>query len=493
MSKWGAAAACWAFYDDRDDRLTEILRLLPEAFPRAVHFGRVVGAGWKRLGISRTPKPIWSQATRSAEEASVHRFPSSAGRPGLSGAKNLHTMLGRAPCAKSGTVSGVSGAPRGAGERKIMFQYEPFRDSTEHLNDGETLRARLAEDGYLFLRGLLPREAILDVRARLLNKAAEGGWLAPDSPVAVGVANSAAACKDPEPRYMSVFRGLWSDEALHRLRIDPRVIALFDRIFGERALAHPMFVQRNIFPQSDGFDFTTGIHQDRVHIGGATSYAMWMPLGDCPREMGTLAVAAGSHTTGILPTKVGSGAGGMDIAVPIPGTWVTGDFEAGDALIFQDVTVHKALPNRTRSIRMSFDARYQKLSEPMADVNLMPYAGCGSWDEVYAGWSSREGQYYWKDLPITIVPLDRSHYERRDAMAFEMAEAGDRGARDAILRIIQRDPLPEKRRARRETLGTAGRRLTTKRMIHCRPAPAASRPSGHSACEDRVADRSAHG
>jgi hypothetical protein len=30
-------------------------------------------------------------------------------------------------------------------------------------------------------------------------------------------------------------------------------------------------------------------------------------------------------------------------------------------------------------------------------------------------------------------------------MAFEMAEAGDRGARDAILRIIQRDPLPGKR------------------------------------------------
>jgi hypothetical protein len=37
------------------------------------------------------------------------------------------------------------------------------------------------------------------------------------------------------------------------------------------------------------------------------------------------------------------------------------------------------------------------------------------------------------------VPLDRSHYERRDAMAFEMAERGDREARDAILRIIQRD------------------------------------------------------
>lgn len=326
-----------------------------------------------------------------------------------------------------------------------MSHYEPFRDLTNHLNNAGTLRTRLAEDGYLFLRGLLPRQAILDVRARLLDKAATGGWLAQGSPAGAGIANQAAACKDPEPRYMSVFRALWSDEALHRLRTHPSALALFDRIFGERSLPHPMFVQRNIFPHSKDFDFTTGVHQDRVHIGGATSYAMWMPLGDCPREMGTLAVAAGSHSTGILPTKVGSGAGGMDIAVPIPGTWVTGDFAAGDALIFQDVTVHKALPNRTGSIRMSFDARYQKLSEPMADVNLVPYAGCGSWEEVYANWSSREDQYYWKDLPITIVPLDRSHYERRDAMAFEMAEAGDRGARDAILRIIQRDPLPAKR------------------------------------------------
>jgi len=33
-----------------------------------------------------------------------------------------------------------------------MFHYERFRDSTEHLEDGETLRARLTEDGYLFLR-----------------------------------------------------------------------------------------------------------------------------------------------------------------------------------------------------------------------------------------------------------------------------------------------------------------------------------------------------
>ena len=326
-----------------------------------------------------------------------------------------------------------------------MERYPDFLDSTQHRADGPELRTRLDRDGYVFIRGLLPAETVMSVRERLLAKAAAGGWLDPASPVEAGIANQAAACKDPEDRYFSVFPHLWMDEELHRLRIHPIVLDLFTRIFGEPALAHPMFVQRNIFPRTGGFDFTTGMHQDRVHIGGATSYALWMPLGDCPREKGALAVAAGSHTKGILDTKVGSGAGGMDIAVPVPGTWVTGAFQAGDALIFQDVTVHKALENQTREIRMSFDARFQPLSQPIADVNMVPYAGCGTWDDVYAGWRRTDGQYYWKDLKLDVVPLDRVHYERRDAMAFEMAERGDRNARDAILRIIQRDLNEEKR------------------------------------------------
>ena len=326
-----------------------------------------------------------------------------------------------------------------------------FIDSTSLSGDGAALRARMHRDGYLFIKALLPAAAVQSVRRRLLAKASAGGWLDPSTPPEYGIANPAAACKDPEPRYMQVFRALWADEELHRLRTDPRVLSFFDQLFGEPALAHPMFVQRNIFPQRADFDFTTGIHQDRVHIGGATSYAMWAPLGDCPREKGALAVAAGSHTDGILATKVGTGAGGMDIDVPIPGTWVTGAFEAGDALIFQDTTVHRALPNRTREIRQSFDARYQPASQPIADLNLETYPGTGTWEEVYAAWNSADQQYYWRAMTLNIVPFDRSHYERRDRMAFEMAERGDRSARDALLRIAQRDASPDKR-ARAERL-----------------------------------------
>ena len=165
-----------------------------------------------------------------------------------------------------------------------MQPYPDFLDSTGLLDDARALHARLVRDGYLFIRDLLPAQAIFSVRERLLTKAAAGGWLDPDSAVQAGVANPTAACKDPEDRYMRVFRGLWMDEQLHRLRVHPVVIDLFTRIFSEPALAHPMFVQRNIFPQTGSFDFTTGAHQDRVHIGGATSYALWMPLGECWRK-----------------------------------------------------------------------------------------------------------------------------------------------------------------------------------------------------------------
>ena len=327
-----------------------------------------------------------------------------------------------------------------------------FLDSTELMEDGPALARRLERDGYLFLRGLLPRDAVMEVRRRLLDKAAEGGWLDLAHPVEQGVANPDAACKDPEERYMQVFRGLWEDEELHRLRIHPNVLALFERIFGEPVLAHPMFIQRNIFPQTESFDFTTGAHQDKVHIGGATNHALWAPLGDCPLEKGALAVAAGSHRRGVLDTKVGNGAGGMDIAEPIPGEWVTGAFEAGDALIFADTAVHCALPNRTNEIRQSFDDRYQPASQPIADTNMTPYSGCGAWEEVYADWSSEDGQYFWRALSPRVVPLDRQYYDRRDRMAFDMAAGGDLAARDALLRIVQRDPDKAKRRRAEEAL-----------------------------------------
>lgn len=325
-----------------------------------------------------------------------------------------------------------------------MQEMAPFLDSTPIRDDGLALKKRLERDGYLFIRQLLPNNAVLKVRNRLLEKAAEGGWLDKSSPIEASVANQTAACKDPENPYMKVFRNIWRDEELHRLTTHSNIISFFDSIFGEPTLTHPGFVQRNIFPQQTNFDFTTRPHQDRPNIGGDTNYALWVPIGDCPVEKGSLAIATGSHKYGILDIKVSSGAGGMEIAGPIPGKWVTGSFDAGDALIFSDQTVHQATPNQTRELRQSFDARYQPATHAISENELIPYAGCGSWEEIYATWESTDQQYYWEAFDLKTVPLDLSYYETRDQMAFAMAENGEIESRDTLLRIVQRDLNPEK-------------------------------------------------
>ncbi len=321
---------------------------------------------------------------------------------------------------------------------------QPFLDSTSLVADPDALNERLAAEGYLFVRGLLPRPAVLDVRRQCRAVAAAGGWLDPAHPVDDGVANAAAACTDPEPRYVEVFRRLYVLEALHALKHHPAIMGFFERLFGEPVLVHPLFVMRNIFPQRP--ESTTPAHQDYVHIQGTpATYTVWMPLGDCPLEQGSLTVAAGSHRDGVREFRVTNGSGGLEVVEPLADRWRASPFAAGDVLIFHSLTVHKGLPNLTNRLRQSMDARYQRVSEPVSELSLSPYANLFTWDEVYAGWKSTAFQYYWRRLPITIGEFDRRYYERRDVIAFEMAERGDRTARASLLRIVQRDTDAAKR------------------------------------------------
>ena len=92
-----------------------------------------------------------------------------------------------------------------------MSEMADFKDSTALMDDGPALKKRLDIDGYLFIRNLLPAEAVINVRQRLLQKAAQREWLDRSKPIQSGVANLGAACKDPEEKYMKVFRTLWRD------------------------------------------------------------------------------------------------------------------------------------------------------------------------------------------------------------------------------------------------------------------------------------------
>ena len=98
-------------------------------------------------------------------------------------------------------------------------------------------------------------------------------------------------------------------------------------------------------------------------------------MGDCPIDKGPLAIASGSHKNGVFDTRVGTGTGGMDTAVKIPGTWVIGAFKAGDVLIFSYTMVHKELPNKSNEIRQSLDARNQPASAPIAKTKFKTLFG----------------------------------------------------------------------------------------------------------------------
>ena len=79
-------------------------------------------------------------------------------------------------------------------------------------------------------------------------------------------------------------------------------------------------------------------------------------------------MAAGTHNGPIYDMRPTLGAGQMIIDADIEGLdWRWSPMMPGDVLIHNCVTVHRGLPNRSRIMRVSVDARYQPLSAPGAE------------------------------------------------------------------------------------------------------------------------------
>ena len=93
-----------------------------------------------------------------------------------------------------------------------MLQYEPFRVSTEHLNDGETLRARLAEDGRLgpIRQRLVRRHVLEDQSIACLEVAGD--------PVP-GIGTAISMPPAPEPTFVGRMPAVWEPAAIARAPI----------------------------------------------------------------------------------------------------------------------------------------------------------------------------------------------------------------------------------------------------------------------------------
>jgi hypothetical protein len=106
--------------------------------------------------------------------------------------------------------------------------------------------------------------------------------------------------------------------------------------------------------------------------------------------------------------------------------------------------VHDGVSNRSDRLRMSTDVRYQLVSEPSNIDNTDPDGQPPAWEEVYEDWQSDALKYYWRRL----------WFDKRDALGFELGEAGDPRASTMPWRIVARYTRAEERAHARKLLGT---------------------------------------
>jgi len=253
-----------------------------------------------------------------------------------------------------------------------MADYLPFFEANSLLNDPQAFRQKMADDGYLFFRGIGPIGKIRQARHDVLETIARAGWI---DPAKLDKANwsGAGPFTEGDPEYMRVYKEILGLPSFLAVPEDPIFIDMIAKIVDSPVLLHKLRIGRVTFPNNTAQ--TTAAHQDWMYIRGTpATYTIWTPLGDCPRALGGLAVLPGSHKEGFIehvnhPEKKYAGMGLPENQWPA-GQWVAGDFALGDFIVFHSHTVHKALPNLTsNTLRLSTDNRYQKQGEEMAEIS----------------------------------------------------------------------------------------------------------------------------
>ncbi|MBD2868964.1 phytanoyl-CoA dioxygenase family protein [Paenibacillus arenilitoris] len=292
----------------------------------------------------------------------------------------------------------------------------PFKNSAELLTQPEQLRQRAEEDGYLFIKGMLPADAVNSVRQDVLAVLDRHGLLDPAHAAETAMGNierirqytAEEIAWNGVGTVIDVYRDVQKLESFHALAQSSAILNMLSTLFGETAFPHPRNIARIMLPHPDVH--VTPSHQDYLHVqGSADTWTCWIPLGDVSADLGGLAVLRGSHREGLLGVARSPGAGGLEsILCGLGYEWETAAYESGDVLAFHSYTVHKSLPNRIPGkIRLSCDFRYQKISDPIEQASLLPH-GPFAWDQLYEGWSRTDLPYYWNNRQFSYKDFDET-------------------------------------------------------------------------------------
>jgi len=273
---------------------------------------------------------------------------------------------------------------------------------------GDRLSGRLRRDGYLYLPGFLT--GVWSATARLRDALHGVGWLA--RPDRLDLAT------EPRPRFTAdsfreVYPTVQRVEEFHSLAHDSRLLELMESLLDGPVFCHPAKAARLAARTSPDEEFSTRPHQDfvRLHVASDVLTA-WVCLADCSAERQGLRVLAGSHLAGFLPTRSAPGSA-RPLYVPVAENdpdWCGADFRVGDVVVFHSLTIHCGGPNRTDTLRLSADFRYQRRTDTMRTEWAHPHGwpNTPDWPEITTGWTSEE----WVALPpeVVLVPMPDVDY-----------------------------------------------------------------------------------
>jgi ectoine hydroxylase-related dioxygenase (phytanoyl-CoA dioxygenase family) len=288
----------------------------------------------------------------------------------------------------------------GGGKRVKAFHELMACDLTPRI-----LQAEIRSKGYGLIRDLLPRAAVSSVLDDVTQVLSAAGWLLAEHKPQERMADLGAACGDPDPTFKRVYQQVFNLESFHALPHQAALREVMKMLVGEQVLIHPKPIGRLIFPHCERL--VTHAHQDYEFMGGDTEFfTVWIPLHDCPVDVGPLRILEGSHRFGVqsherdnlhvpeIPTRAAVGDG-----------WVGGHVNAGDVLIFHSLTVHEASPNLSEQLRLSLDCRFQDARRVLNSANLVFAGESGkSWEKTYADWHSDDLKFYWRRMPVTLEP-----------------------------------------------------------------------------------------
>jgi hypothetical protein len=241
--------------------------------------------------------------------------------------------------------------------------------------DRKRLRARLHRDGYLFLPGALDPAESIAFRRYYFATLAPTGLVRPGTDPTAGLAGDDDIARDKLRGLL--FGEIVPGETYARFCNQPAIQGWYAWFLGGEPTLHRRKIIRHTRPGENGPGTATAAHYDLLYLRDGTDQVLssWIPLGDCPTDLGGLVYLEGSHHRTRAEEQAGTAKRpAASITADLPSLaeaydtrWLLADYAAGDMVVHSAYLVHAALDNMDNAgrMRLSTDIRYQRADQPI--------------------------------------------------------------------------------------------------------------------------------